>query len=108
MSSAANTARSAAESVLKRHFYKNRVEIPYKKKQKEYSFEDFWRKACALEQSGGILYIDATLKRRLEGARALVLNPASHDPTVPLTTNEVWEAIDAVNALAAAFGISSP
>ena len=88
-------------------FYQ-KVELIFKRKPKDLMANDFWQRATRLTGPAGTLLIDAAIQRDVEGARSVILNPLSHDPTSPLTRREVQAAINAVHALAAFLGIANP
>ena len=108
LSAAANSARSAFESVLMRHFDREGAPMPFKRKLKDLTLEQFWRQAQNVVDASGTPIINTALKHDAEGARALILNPLSHNPNLPWTSNEVSKALDAIKDLAAAFSIQNP
>lgn len=84
---AAVYARSAFEELLMNYCADKRKKLPFKKKRKEYSSEDFW-KVVKLDLS-------ATMVSKIEQYRFLIYNPLSHfDPEVNPIKSELKDAID--------------
>jgi len=85
-------ARSAFEKIIVNYCVKKRKELPFKKKWKDYSSQDFWNKA-----KGDLANTTVT---RIEGYRFLIYNKLSHyDPESNPLKSELNDAINGVENL---------
>lgn len=85
-------ARSAFEKIIINYCAKKRKELPFKKKWKDYSSQDFWNRVKDDVQTSTVT--------RIEGYRFLIYNKLSHyDPESNPLKSELNDAIDAVEDL---------
>lgn len=87
-------ARSAFEKIIINYCAKKRKELPFKKKWKYYTSQNFWNKVKDDVQPATVT--------RIEGYRFLIYNKLSHyDPESNPLKSELNDAIDAVDDLKA-------